>query len=83
VRRYITESCRKERTIVDTEPENLRVFEALQQADLDKVESPLGKKHRASEWLEDGGETEYYLDTDVTSIPTGPSTTTSTACRFT
>jgi hypothetical protein len=49
---------------VDTEPENLRMFEALQQADLDKVESPLGKKHRASEWLDDGGENEYYLDTD-------------------
>jgi hypothetical protein len=49
---------------VDTEPENMRMFEALQQADLDKVESPLGKKHRASEWLEDGGENEYYLDTD-------------------
>ena len=49
---------------MDTEPENLQVFEALQQADLGKVESPLGKKHRASEWLEDGGETEYYLDTD-------------------
>jgi len=30
------------------------------------VESPLGKKHRASEWLEDGGENEYYLDTDGT-----------------
>ena len=49
---------------MDAEQENLRVFEALQQADLDKVESPLGKKHRASEWLEDGGENEYYLDTD-------------------
>ncbi len=46
------------------DPENLRVFEALQQADLNKVESPLGKKHRASDWLEDGGENEYYLDTD-------------------
>jgi hypothetical protein len=40
------------------------MFEALQQVDLDKVKSPLGKKHRASEWLEDGGENEYYLDTD-------------------
>ncbi len=50
--------------MADTEPENLRMFEALQQADLDKVGSPLGKKHRASEWLEDGGENEYYLDTD-------------------
>ena len=50
---------------MDMEPENLRVaFEALQQADLDKVESSLGKKHRASDWLEDGGETEYYLETD-------------------
>ena len=49
---------------MDTEPENLRMFEALQQADLDRVESPLGKKHRASEWLDDGGENEYYLDTD-------------------
>ena len=49
---------------MDTEPENLRVFEAIQQADLDKVESPLGRKHRAYEWLKDGGETEYYLDTD-------------------
>jgi aminopeptidase C len=28
------------------------------------VESPLGKKHRASDWLEDRGETEYYLETD-------------------
>ena len=46
------------------DPENLRVFEALQQADLNKVESPLGKKHRASDWLEDGGENEYYIDTD-------------------
>jgi hypothetical protein len=26
--------------------------------------APWGGKHRASEWLEDGGETEYYLDTD-------------------
>ena len=51
---------------MDAEQENLRVFEALQQADLNKVESPLGKKHRASEWLEDGGENEYYLDTDGT-----------------
>ena len=49
---------------MDTEPENLRMFEALQQADLTKVESPLGKKHRASEWLEDGDENDYYLDTD-------------------
>jgi hypothetical protein len=51
---------------VDAEQENLRVFEALQQADLNKVESPLGKKHRASDWLEDGGENEYFLDTDGT-----------------
>ena len=52
--------------MADAEQENLRVFAALQQANLDKVESPLGKKHRASEWLEDGGENEYYLDTDGT-----------------
>ncbi len=51
---------------MDAEQENLRVFEALQQADLNKVESPLGKKHRASESLQDGGENEYYLDTDGT-----------------
>ncbi len=28
--------------------------------------APWGKKHRASEWLDDGGENEYYLDTDGT-----------------
>jgi len=45
------------------------MFEALQQADLDKVQSPLGKKHRASEWVEDGEEHEYYLDTDGAFYP--------------
>jgi hypothetical protein len=62
---------------VDTEPENLRVFEALQQADLDKVESPLGK----STALPSGSKME--VKPNITSTPTGPSTTTSTACRFT
>ena len=62
---------------MDTEPENLRVFEALQQADLDKVESPLGKKPALPSGSKMG------VKPNITSIPTGPSTTTSTACRFT
>ncbi len=46
------------------DPQNLRVFEEIQQADLTLVESPLGKKHLAYEWLEDGDDAEYFLDTD-------------------
>lgn len=40
------------------------MLEALEDADLDIVRNPLGYHQRASDWLEDGDGTTYYLATD-------------------
>jgi hypothetical protein len=41
-----------------------RILEELANTDLELVRNPLGRHHRASDWLEDGDDTLYYLATD-------------------
>lgn len=41
-----------------------KMLQELEVVDLGLVRNPLGYNHVASDWLEDGDETPYYLATD-------------------
>lgn len=44
--------------------QHTRILEALESVDLELVRNPLGYHHQATDWLDNGDDTTYYLATD-------------------